>query len=282
MRNGPSLPVRTLALVAGALVLATASPGRAADGAPAAADEESASYATPYLYQDTGRGQPRSVIVQYEVGYGSRESRSFTQEGVEQGARLRFQPWARFGVEAFGGVVVDASGGGYRSLAASIEGLGRVLVQARHHVNLDVGAGYIYDYRGDHVPRLRVTLGRSFDRLDVSLSALLEIPVGRAGRDEVDVVIAAAASYRLVSWLRLGLEVAAEDLEGLTARAEAEGGTKLLFGPTLALTFPHGLFLKVNTAAVYAYLANQTFAAGAPRPDEWGVMVRAALGWSWR
>jgi hypothetical protein len=222
-----------------------------------------------------------SVVVQYELGYGSRESRTFTQEGIEQGARLRFQPWERFGVEAFGGVVLDAGGGGYRSFAASVEGLGRVLVQARHHVNLDLGAGYSYDYRGDHVPRLRVTLGRSFGRFDLSLGALLEIPVGSAGRDEVDVMTTVAASYRLVPWLRVGVEVAAEDLEGLTGRNEAEGGAKFLFGPTVALVLPHGFFLKLNTAAVYAYLANQTYAAGARRPDEWGVTTRAVLGRSW-
>jgi hypothetical protein len=265
---------RALGAVAATLVLWAASPAHADAGAAAAADEERAGYATPYVYQDVGAGQPMSVTAQYELGYGSRESRTFTQAGIEQGARLRFQPWERFAVEAFGGVVLDAGGGGYRSFAASVEGIGRVLIQSRHHLNLDLGAGYVYDYRGDHVPRLRVTLGRSFGRLDLSVAALLEIPVGSVGRDGVDVIVTVAASYRIVPRLRLGLEVAAEDLEGLTERNEAEGGAKFLFGPTLALALPHGLFVKLNAAAVYAYLSNQTYAAGASRPDEWGVMAR--------
>ncbi|MBI5479246.1 MAG: hypothetical protein HY906_10335 [Deltaproteobacteria bacterium] len=278
MRCPSLISARTLAVALMALLPVL--PARAADR-PASPDEERASYATPYVYQNVGAGQPMSVTAQYELGYGSRESRTFTQVGIEQGARLRFQPWQRFGVEAFGGVVLDAGSGGYRSFAASVEGLGRVLIQSRHHLNLDLGAGYIYDYRGDHVPRLRLTLGRSFGRLDLSLSALLEIPVGGVGRDGVDVITTVAASYRVVARLRLGFEVAAEDLEGLTGRNEAEGGAKLLCGPTLAITLPHGLFLKLNTAAVYAWLSNQTYAAGARRPDEWGVMARAVVGWSW-
>jgi hypothetical protein len=269
---------RTLGVVVAALALAAALPARA--GEPERPPEERASYATPYVYQDVGAGPRLAVTAQYELGYGSRESRAFTQEGIEQGARLRFQPWERFAVEAFGGVVLEPAGS-YRGFAASVEGIGRVLVQARHHLNLDLGAGYIYDYRGDHVPRLRLVVGRSFGRFDVSLSGLLEIPVGAQGRDEADVVVAVAASYLVLPRLRLGLEVAAEDLEGLGERREAEGGAKVLWGPTAALNLPRGFFLKLNVAAVWTYVANQDVPPGA-RPDEWGVMARAVVGWTWR
>jgi hypothetical protein len=280
MRGLPSIPARALGVAVVVLAATAALPAGAGEGG-APADEERASYATPYVYQDAGAGPRMSVTAQYELGYGSRESRTFTQEGLEQGARLRFQPWERFGVEAFGGMVLDSSGS-YRSFAASVEGIGRVLVQRRHHLNLDLGAGYTYDYRGDHVPRLRLVVGRSFGRLDVSLSGLLEIPVGKTGRDGADVVVAVAASYLVVPRLRLGLEVAAEDLEGLTDRHEAEGGAKVLWGPTAAVTLPRGFFLKLNVAAVWTYVANQDFAAAGGRPDEWGVMARAVLGYTWR
>jgi hypothetical protein len=279
MRTPPVL-ARTLGVVVAAVALAATLPARAGEGSAPRADEERASYATPYVYQDAGAGPRMSVTAQYELGYGSRESRSFTQEGVEQGVRLRFQPFERFGVEAFGGMVVDPTSGSYRSFAASVEGIGRVLVQARHHLTLDLGVGYLYDYRGDHVPRLRLTASRSFGRLDVSLSGLLEVPVGAAGRDDADVIITVGAAYLVAPRLRLGLEAAAEDLEGFRARHESEGGAKVLWGPTAALSLPHGLFVKLNVAAVWVYLANQDYAPGA-RPDEWGVMARAVLGWTW-
>lgn len=238
-------------------------------------------YSSPYVYQNTGRGRGQSFTVQYEVGYGTRESRNFAQQGVEQGLRLRYQPLDFLGIEAFGGIVIDAARGGLRSQAAAVEVIARALRQDRHYLNLDLGLGYIYDYRSDHVPRIRLSIGRSFGALDLSLSGLLEVPVGSAGRDEVDVMTALAVSYAVVPSLRLGLEIAGEDLEGLFEEEEAEGGAKLLFGPTLAWTLPKGFFVKLNTSAVHAFLGNQRFAPG-ERPAAWGFMGRMALGWTWQ
>ena len=259
-------------------LLLVAAPALAADGM--VAPEDAAPYSSPYVYQNTGHGRAMSATLQYEAGYGSRESRSFAQKGVEQGLRLRVQPWDFLGVEAFGGVVVDAHSRGLTSEAASIEVVARALDQRRHQVNLDIGAGYIYDYRHAHVPRIRLTLGRGFGRLDLSLSGLLEIPVGSAGRDDLDVMTTIAASYRVTDWLRVGGEVAAEDLEGLWDPREAEGGAKFLFGPTVAFVGPAGLFVKVNAAPVFAYVANQRPAPGAIRGDQWGFMGRVVLGWA--
>lgn len=239
-------------------------------------------FASPYVYQNTGRGPRQSFTVQYEVGYGTRESRNFAQQGVEQGLRLRYQPLDFLGVEAFGGIVIDASRGGMRGQAAAVEVIARALRQDRHHLNLDLGLGYIYDYRSDHIPRIRLTLGRAFGALDLSLSGLLEVPVGSAGRDEVDVMTSLAVSYGVLPSLRVGLEVAGEDLEGIFEEEEAEGGAKILFGPTLAWTLPQGFFVKLNTSAVRAFLGNQRFASGEERPAAWGFMGRLALGWTWQ
>ncbi|HOU53442.1 MAG TPA: hypothetical protein PLQ97_05880 [Myxococcota bacterium] len=239
-------------------------------------------FASPYVYQNTGRGPRQSFTVQYEVGYGTRESRNFAQQGVEQGLRLRYQPLDFLGVEAFGGIVIDASRGGMRGQAAAVEVIARALRQDRHHLNLDLGLGYIYDYRSDHIPRIRLTLGRAFGALDLSLSGLLEVPVGSAGRDEVDVMTSLAVSYGVLPSLRVGLEVAGEDLEGIFEEEEAEGGAKILFGPTLAWTLPQGFFVKLNTSAVRAFLGNQRFASGEDRPAAWGFMGRLALGWTWQ
>ena len=157
------------------LVLLAATPALAADFPDTPLDADP--FSSPYVYQNVGRGREMSVTLQYEAGYGSRESRNFTQKGIEQGLRVRFQPWQFLGFEAFGGMVLGTSKGDLKGQAASIEVIGRALDQRKHYVNLDLGAGYIYDYRGDHIPRARLTLGRSFGALDLSLSGLFEIPV---------------------------------------------------------------------------------------------------------
>jgi len=268
-----------------------------------AADDESDSYGTvlhasPYVYQRSGQGYDMSVSLMYELGYGSRESRNFSQEGIENGLRARFQPWSFLGIEGFGGIVVDGDGGGYKSEAASIDIIARPLSQDRYYVNLDLGAGYIYDYRNDHIPRIRLAIGHSFNRLDLSLSGLLEVPVGSAGRDEADIMTALALSYAFADEFRGGLEVAGEDLEGLFESEEAEGGAKILFGPTADFYLPMDFILKFNAAAVYAYTSNQKYAqpgtteaadnAGeeesvspVKKPDEWGFMGRMVIGWTW-
>ncbi len=267
-------------LLAAATAPARADEGGAATGIGAGTDDLSP-WSSPYVYQNAGRGQEMSVTLQYEAGYGSRESRNLAQDGVEQGLRARFQPWSFLGVEAFGGVVLDGHGGGYKSYAAGVEVIGRVLEQSRHYVNLDLGAGYLYDYRHNHVPRVRLTLGHSFDRLDLSVSGLMEIPVGAAGRDALDVMTSVALSYGILDWLRIGGEVAVEDMEGFWEPGEAEGGAKLLFGPTFAFTLPYGLFLKLNASPVYAYTGNRAPGPGVAASDTWGFMGRAMLGWTW-
>jgi len=247
-------------------------------------------YSSPYVYQRSGQGYDMSVSLMYELGYGSRESRNFSQEGIENGLRARFQPWSFLGIEGFGGIVLDSDGGGYRSEAASIDVIARPLNQEQHYVNVDLGAGYIYDYRNDNIPRVRLSIGRSFNKLDLSLSGLLEIPVGASGRDEADIMTALAMSYAFARQFRGGLELAGEDLEGLFESEEAEGGAKILFGPTANFYLPLDFMLKFNAAAVYAYTSNQNYAtdtndqnstAQIKKPEEWGVMGRMVIGWTW-
>jgi hypothetical protein len=55
------------------------------------------------------------------------------------------------------------------------------------------------------------------------------------GRDAVDVIVMAGASYRVAGPLRLGVEYVAQDLEGFFDREEAEGGVRHFVGPTASL-----------------------------------------------
>jgi hypothetical protein len=53
-------------------------------------------------------------------------------------------------------------------------------------------------------------------------------------RDGVDIMIKTGASYRVVDWLRLGVEWVGQDLEG-AFNGDAEGGARHFVGPTAAL-----------------------------------------------
>jgi hypothetical protein len=69
------------------------------------------------------------------------------------------------------------------------------------------------------------------------------------GRDAVDVMVKAGASYRLADWFRVGIEWVGQDLEETFADA-AEGGARHFIGPTAALQLWHDRFTIVAGPSV--------------------------------
>jgi len=230
----------------------------------------------PYVYQRVGSGQSMSLTAEYETAYGSRESRFFGSEGLEQGLRFRFQPWDFLNFEGWAGILIHD--GGFEEEAASFEVNWQVLNQVDHYIELHLGAGYIFDYRDDHIPRLRLVLGRAFGDFEMLFSTLLEIPTNPE-RDEVDIMFSLAGSYVFTGWYRQGLEFCIEDIEGLWESEEAEGGAKFLIGPTAYFEIAEHFEIKLNAALVLAYLANQTPPPGKSLGDEIGFMGRLVLGY---
>ena len=188
------------------LAFALAPAGSGAGEPEPSLGEDLGTRAPPYVHQRLGAGPPMSLALQYEVGYGSRDSRAFAPEGVEQALRARFQPLEFLALEAFAGVVTGA-GRDTRS-ECSAEVIARALRQRAHGVDVDLGAGYLHDYRGADVPRLRLGVGRAFRPVETSASALVEIPTGAAGRDEVDVMVTLAAAFAVISGLMLRQQIA--------------------------------------------------------------------------
>lgn len=232
---------------------------------------------SPYVYQREGDGDEMTVTAEYETAYGTRESRFFGSEGLEQGLRLRFQPWSFLNIEAWGGILVRD--GRFKEEALSFEVNWLALNQADHHLDLHLGAGYIHDYRDDHVPRLRAALGRSFGRFDMMMGGVLEIPTS-PNRDEVDIMFSLAGSYSVTDWYRQGLEFCVEDIEGLWEPEESEGGAKFLIGPTAHFKVTGSFEIKANLALVLAYLQNQKPPPGVNLGGEMGFMGRIVLGYS--
>lgn len=240
--------------------------------APAHADD----VGLPYLYQREGQGPEGAVTVELESGYGTRQARPFGRDGYEQLARARWQPLPWLMAELGGGLLVTSDTDPRGSFAAEV--VFGPLNQADHHLDLSVGVGYLFDYEEVHVPRVRLALGRSFGDFHVVLSGLLEIPTSEA-RDEVDVIVGLAASYAIFDWWRAGLEVVGEDLEGFWESEEAEGGAKIVLGPTLAFALGERVDLRLNAAAVLAATRNTPTRGTAPAVDS-GFLGRLAVGYT--
>jgi hypothetical protein len=75
-----------------------------------------------------------------------------------------------------------------------------------------------------------------------------------AERDQVDVVVMAGASYRIVNGLRLGMEYVGQDLEETAAGTAAEGGPRHAAGPDIALDLDRGRY-QLTVATVFGLSA---------------------------
>ena len=226
-----------------------------------------------YVFQHFGGGVPSSVSLAYELGYGTRETRFFGNKGVEQGVRARWNVTSWLTMEGYGGLLLapaePARPGG------SVMALARPLNQARFGVDLHLGAGYAYDFRGDHVLRFMLGLGRRFGRVRTTISSLIEVPL-TGDRDAADLMVAASAMVPLTDWYAQGVEFGAEDIEGLWDPEESEGGARFLLGPTALFHAWKGLVVRLNASLVYAYVANRFVA----RTPPFGISAKMSVGYS--
>ncbi len=253
-----------------AVIAGSVSPGMATERGESLAAVGDASEA--YTYQRFAAGRPGALSVAVETGYGTRETRNFGQPGLEQGVSARFHPATDLAVELFAGRLTERDAQQF-----SAEARYRAADEARLGAALDLGLGITRDYRGDTIPRLRVAATRESGAAAWSASGNFELPVGNPERDELDVMLALGGSYRASRWVRVGAELAGEDLEGLFDDEEAEGGAKLLAGPSMRVELPSDLYLQANLSAVYAVASENPLAP--PVGEIWGLSSRAVLGW---
>jgi hypothetical protein len=100
--------------------------------------------------------------------------------------------------------------------------------------SLAIGMGIRHESSGVNVLLGRVVAGRSFDAWRLDGNALFEKPYA-VGRDAVDLITTVGVSRRLFPAVYAGAELIGEDLEGFWEADEAEGGARLLIGPSLRI-----------------------------------------------
>ena len=89
-----------------------------------------------------------------------------------------------------------------------------------------------------------------------------------------------AGCYALTPTTQIGLELLGEDLEGLWEREEAEGGARLLAGPSFGAELGGGFRLRLNTGATLLVAPHPTLGASdARRATQAGFLGRIVLGY---
>jgi hypothetical protein len=195
---------------------------------PAAAQDK------PFIFSvttatDTERPQAR---VDYEVGVGERAFQSSPDYQPEQRVNVqaslgRFTLLGRFGIAD--------TGSAYQSSQAA-EVLVALAPPSRRFT-LAAGGGVQHEAEGVNVLVSRVVVGTAAGAWTSQGNVILQHALS-PGRDPLDLLLTAGVARRIASRASLGVEGIGEDLEGFWDAAEAEGGARLLIGPSLHVWSP--------------------------------------------
>ncbi len=180
---------------------------------------------------DTTRTQAR---VDYEVGTADQAFQSDSGFQPEQRINVqatlgRFTLIGRFGVSQVGSAYQSSQSGEVLY----------TLTSPRARMSLAAGGGVQHEAAGTDVLMSRVVVGTGSDTWISQGNVVLQHPLA-AGRDPLDVLLTAGVARRIATRASIGLEGVGEDLEGFWDPTEAEGGARLLVGPSFHLSSASG------------------------------------------
>ena len=172
-----------------------------------------------------------------------------------------------------------------RDLRSSQQGelLYNVVKSPQIHGSVAIGVGMRHESAGVNVLLGRVAAGRSFSAWRLDGNALFEKPYS-TGRDAVDLITTVGVSRRLLPAFHAGVELIGEDLEGFWEEEEAEGGARVLIGPSFRIAPPQGRW-QVSVAGgpiIHATRSGRASEASRGLPSSSGnsgYAVRAALSY---
>jgi hypothetical protein len=198
---------------------------------PVGAQTSSAPQDRPFVFSvSTPRTDTRHATVHLDAGFGERPFDVVEGDRPEQ--RLGIQAYMGRGVTLLARVGIASD---QRDMRSSQQGelLYSVLRSPANRGSLAVGFGMRRESAGINVLLGRVAAGRTFSAWRVDGNALFEKPYS-AGRDPVDLITTIGVARQLfVPALHVGIEMIGEDLEGFWEPEEAEGGARLLIGPSI-------------------------------------------------
>src|SRR5262249_26841872 len=183
------------------------------------------------------------TIVAFETSAGDQAFDAVDQEQLQQrvGVQIRIAP--RLTVFARVGFAADSRD--TRS-AQDAELLYGIVEDRAHAGSIAAGGGLRHEPGGTNVLLGRVAVGRRLAAWRMDGNALFEKPLSR-DRDGLDLITSVGIARKVLPSLHVGVEAIGEDLEGFWEPDEAEGGAKLLVGPSMRIA-PQGKQWEVSAA----------------------------------
>lgn len=216
----------------------------------------------------------------YSGSYGERVSGPFGYDGISQ--QLSVKGYLGKKLTLYANVALGLLGD--RTASAQQAELIRNFVGGKKKTgfNLGSGLGVRRDYSNVKSMLSRVTLRYEAPRWKAAGNLLFEKAFAR-NRDAIDVISSLGFHYRLSGSLYGGFEAVGEDIEGFWDEEEAEGGAKLMVGPSVNVTPQKSRFsFSLSGGPVFYGTQNQRTNPLAIRelPLQSGLTVRAKIVYS--
>lgn len=182
----------------------------------------------PFLFSIATATQEKPALrFDYDVGVGERAFQSDVSNQPEQrvgvqGSYGRLTILARVGIAEVGSAYQSSQSG---------EALFSLLAPASRTA-FALGGGVLHEPDGVNVLLARVVGGRTADAWLLHGNLLFQKPMS-SDRDAVDLITSVGWARKFRHGVSLGVEAIGEDLEGFWEAEEAEGGARLLAGPSL-------------------------------------------------
>ena len=218
--------------------------------------------------------------VQYQAGYSERAAPAFANDGLEQRVGVQGDLGAGFTLlGSFGVASLDAQAATSTTQDAEVL---KDLFGPERSFRVAAGAGLRREWEGTTTLLGRISLGRTFEASSLFANLRFERPF-ETGRDTLDLITTAGWLHHIGGGVHLGVEAIGEDLEGFWDAEEAEGGAKLMVGPSLHIAPVGRRFYASVCGGPILYATHSDRTSGAPRPLEAsgnGYTVRVSVGYA--
>src|SRR5262245_5163984 len=184
----------------------------------------------PFLFSVSVPPAPSSRgSVAIETSVGDHAFDAAGQDHLEQRVGIQARVGSRV---TFLAAAAFASTSGQTRTSQQLELLYGLVHDDVHAGSLAAGGGLRHEPDGTNVFLSRIVAGRRLAAWRVDGNAVLEKPLS-PGRDALDLITSVGLARAVMPSFYAGVEAIGEDLEGFWEAAEAEGGAKLLVGPSV-------------------------------------------------
>ena len=235
----------------------------------------------PFLFSKTTlTAEDLKWSMDYSTSYGERVTGAFGFDGLGQQLGVKGYLGKQFTLLAH--AAFGFTGGSEVSTAQQVEVVHDFFGGKKGQgLRLGVGLGAGKDFGNVGSALSRITLAYEGYRWKACGNILFEKAFA-ANRDNIDIISSIGFHHLLFGRLYGGFEAVGEDLEGFWDKEEAEGGAKLLVGPSLNMsTDNQKIVFSVSGGPVFYATNNQTSNLGALRelPSQSGLTLRARVAY---